>query len=152
MTKASPLTTIDFLTHSKVRIAAAAAAIWPHILNTDAWREGQRLIPIGGEPGHVGERFHAAAAETPETPHFFVENVELAPQRRRTIRMESLEGAFLGFSTWELTPGPGETVVAYDTYCRGPLLAPGRSAVELLANAQKVMDEGLQRLKAVVEG
>ena len=151
MTSPSPLATIDFLTHSKIKIAAGLAAIWPHILDIERWRDSQKLISVSGEPGRVGARFHAVSRDAPETPLFHVENVELVSEHRRTIRLEGLDGSFLGFATWELTPNGGETVVAYDVYCRGAMLPPGQSADDLLASAHRMMDEGLLRLKAIVE-
>jgi hypothetical protein len=147
-----PLATIDFLTHSKVHIAAGAAAIWPHIVDLGGWRRGQILVPLGDVKGLVGDRFHAAAPEAPDVALYHVENAELVPEQRRTIRLDALDGTFMGFATWELTPAGDGTVVAYDVYTRGPMLPPGQSAEELLAWAQQVMDEGLSRLKAFIEG
>lgn len=151
MTEAPELAVIDFLTHSKVTIAADAARIWPHIVDVSGWRSSQKLVHTGGKPNSLGEQFVAVAMEAPDTPLFKVENVELVERQRRTIRLESLDGAFIGFATWELTPGKGATVVAYDVYCRGPMLAPGHARSDLLVMAQRMMDEGLLKLKAVVE-
>ncbi|MFB9929989.1 SRPBCC family protein [Amycolatopsis halotolerans] len=147
-----PLATIDFLTHSKVHIAAGAAAIWPHIVDSDGWRRGQLLTPLGGPTGSVGQRFHAASPEAPDVALYYVENAELVPAQRRTIRLDTLDGTFMGFATWELTPAGDGTMVAYDVYSRGPMLPPGQSAEDLLAWAQQMMDEGLVRLKGFIEG
>jgi hypothetical protein len=151
MTQAATLTTIDFLTHSKVAIAADAATIWPEIVTPGSWRAGQQLVPIGGDAGRLGERFQAIYPEAPETPLFFVENVELIAETRRTIRLEELDGRVIGFATWELTPAEGGTVVAYDVYCRGAMLPPGQSTEDLMAVAQRGMDDGLLALKAFIE-
>lgn len=152
MTEPKILTTIDYLTHSKVRIAADAATLWPHIVDTSGWQHRQGLVHIGGEPGCVGEQFHAVASSNPEVPLFHVENVELISQRRRTIRLTDLDGIFLGFSTWELTQAGDDTIVAYDTYCRGPLLPPNQTRDELIANAQRSMDERILGLRTLIEG
>lgn len=151
MTDTPELAVIDFLTHSKVRVKASPDAVWPRIVDLEGWRVRQKLVPIGGEPDQVGARFHAVAAEAPDTPLFEVENAEMVPQQRRTIRLTGLDGHFIGFATWELTPMGDETVVAYDVYCRDAMLAPGQSQAELLAMAGQMMDEGLKNLKAVVE-
>jgi hypothetical protein len=144
---------MDFVTHNKVKIAANADAIWPHILDVESWRGGgQTFISVGGERGRVGERFHAFSAEAPDAPLYRIENVELIADQRRTLRMEKLDGQFLGFATWELTSSGGETLVAHDIYCRSAMLAPGQSPGEVLAGAQQMLDEGLLRLKALVEG
>jgi hypothetical protein len=152
MTDTPNLAVIDFLTHNKVRIAAGAEAIWPRIVDVDGSHSAQRLIPLNGDPGCVGARFHAVSREAPDVPLFFVENVELATGQRRTIRLDSLEGDFMGFATWELTPSGPDTIVAYDVYCRGPMLPAGQSEGELLAFAHNMMDAGLARLKVAVEG
>lgn len=152
MSQPSELAVIDFLTHNKVRIRATPAAIWPRIVDLEGWRSNQTLVPIRGERDQVGTRFNAVATEARDTPLFEVENAEMVPAQRRTIRLEGLDGHFIGFATWELTPIGNETVVAYDVYCRDAMLPPGHSQADLLAMAQQVMDEGLQKLKAVVEG
>jgi carbon monoxide dehydrogenase subunit G len=152
MSQTTELAVIDFLTHSKVRISATPAKIWPRIVDMEGWRTNQTLVPIRGEPDQAGARFHAVATEAPDTPLFEVENAEMVPERRRTIRLEGLDGHFIGFATWELTPVGAETVVAYDVYCRDAMLPPGHAQADLLTMAQQVMDEGLQKLKAVVEG
>lgn len=152
MTDTPPLAVIDFLTHSKVRIAAPPAAIWPHIVDVDAWKSTQRLVHTGGEPGAVGERFNAVASEAKDVALFKVENAEMVARERRTIRLEGLDGDFLGFATWEITPAGKDTIVAYDVYCRGAMLPPGTTQAELMKMSQGMMDEGLLRLKALVEG
>jgi hypothetical protein len=140
---------VDFLIHGKIRIAAGADAIWPHVLDPSGWQT-QRLVHAGGEPGEIGERFHAVAAADPTTPLFHVETVELAPLQRRTIRLTALDGTFLGYSTWALTEAGDETVVAYDVYCRYPA-PPGGAPADVTAQAQRGTDENMLRLKALVE-
>ena len=141
---------LDFLTHSTVRIRASASAVWAVIVEPVAGL--QQLVRIGGEPGRIGERFHAVDSAAPDVPLFLVENVELAPNHRRTIRLNGLDGAFMGFATWALTPDAGETILTYDVYCHYAGLPAGRSRADHMADSQRMMDEGLLRLKAVVEG
>jgi hypothetical protein len=150
MNEASSPGVIDFLTHSEVRIRAGASAVWSVVARPAAGV--QRLVPIGGEPGQVGERFHAVDSSAPDVPLFFVENVELAPERRRTVRLDGLEGAFMGFAAWVLRPDGAETVLTYDVYCRYAGLPPGSSPADHMAASQRMMDEGLLRLKRIVEG
>lgn len=151
MTDQPELAVIDFLTHSKVRVKAAPDMVWPRIVDLEGWRTSQTLVLIDGERGQVGARFHAVATEAPDTPLFEVVNAEMVPDQRRTIRLTGLDGHFIGFATWELTPAGEETIVAYDVYCRDAMLAPGQSQAEMLAMAGQVMDQGLRSLKAVVE-
>jgi hypothetical protein len=151
MTEPSPLAVFDFLTHSRVRIAADAASIWSFIADSGSWQGAQALVRVDGEPGRVGERFHAVDTDAPDTPLFFVENVELVPAERRTIRLNGLDGALMGFATWTLAPEGDQTVVAYDVYCRYAGLPQGASQAEVLASANLRMDEGLLRLKGLVE-
>ena len=53
---------VDLVTHSEVLIDASAAAIWPSILDTNAWHIHQTVTSIGGPAGQAGERFQS-------TPH-----------------------------------------------------------------------------------
>jgi hypothetical protein len=151
MSEAEPLAVIDFLTHSRIRIAADPAAIWPIVI--DSKREGAEmpLLSIEGEKGSVGERFKSVLATDPDTPLYFVTNAEVVPQSRRTIRLESVDGVFWGFATWTLTPHGDETELTYDVYCRYPGLPAGQSHADFMAGFQDVMDAGLARMKAIVE-
>jgi hypothetical protein len=149
MSETETLATLDFLTHSKVSIAADASTVWAMI--TKPMAGAQQLIPIGGEPGKVGERFHAVSSAAPDTPLFVVVNVELVPDKRRTIRLDGLDGAFMGFATWTLTPEGGETVLAYDVYCYYAGLPASVSLKDHMAASQRMMDEGLVRMKALIE-
>ena len=151
MTQQPELAVIDFLTHNKVRIKASPAAVWPRIVDLEGWRTRQKLVLVHGALDQVGARFHAVASEAPDAPLFVVENAEMLAAQRRTIRLTGLDGHFIGFATWELTPMDGETIVAYDVYSRDAMLPPGQSQAELLAVAGRAMDQGLQRLKVVVE-
>lgn len=151
MSDAESLAVIDFLTHSKIRIAAGPAAIWRIVI--DPKREGAEmpLVSIEGEKGSVGERFKSVLATAPDTPLYFVTNAEVVPQSRRTIRLESVDGVFWGFATWTLSPHGGETELTYDVYCRYPRLPDGQSHADFMAGFQDVMDRSLERIKAMVE-
>ena len=141
---------IDFLIHSEVVVAATPAAIWPYIIETNRWHGSQTMIPAGGPPGEVGERFHAVHSDFPDMVAFHIENVELATHRRRTIRLDTPEGRYLGYATWVLGEGTTGTTVAYHVYCR--YSAPVDAVRDgLLVQAQRQMDDGLERLKGLIE-
>jgi len=72
---------IDLVTHSEVTIDRPATAIWPHIVDPSAWKQGAKLVHHAGPAGTVGEVFAAAEPSAPATVAFFVENVELEPNR-----------------------------------------------------------------------
>src|SRR5689334_13363992 len=99
---------LDFLTHSRIAISAKPSAVWTAVMNPNELGGAQLLIPFEGEPDQVGGRFHAADRAAPDVPQYCVENAEVVPEQRRTLRLDTLEGVFMGFATWTLTPdGPG---------------------------------------------
>lgn len=56
---------------------------------------------------------------TPDSgePLYYVENVELVPPRRRTIKLlQNRGGGLLGFASWGLSEQEGKTTVTYDVY------------------------------------
>ena len=103
---------LSLVTHNAIVIAAAPERIWPHIVEPDAWKAGARLVPVGG----FEHRFKAVLPGDPDTALFHVTNVEFDPPRRRTIRLNALDGALIGHASWELTPVDGGTRVAYHVY------------------------------------
>ena len=54
--------------------------------------------------------------DAPDTALFYVENVEFDPPRRRTMRLNSPDGALIGFASFELTAQDGATIVEYHVY------------------------------------
>jgi hypothetical protein len=107
---------IDLNTHSEVTIDRSAAAIWPHIVDPSGWKQGARLRRHAGPAGEVGEVFAAQDPGDTATVSFFVENVELEPSRRRTIKLSAPAGALVGYASWTLRETAGRTVVQYDVY------------------------------------
>lgn len=146
-TSSSP--TMDFLVHSKVRIAAPPDAIWPHLATFD-WIESPFLVPMAGTPGQVGERFEAYADARRQVLLYHAVNVELVPGERRTMRMETLDGHWMGFVTFELLDLGAETMLGYDVYVRPPI-PEGQTAEAALAQGRAGGDQSLLRLKALIE-
>lgn len=140
---------VDFLTHAEKFVAASASDLWPFILDTNQWFT-QRMNPAGGTAGQLGERFDVVHESRPAQVLFHMEIVELVPQRRRTARLDSTGGAFLGYATWVLREGDGGTQVGYHVYCR-VTLPPGSSASGVLDDARQKMEEALERLRALAE-
>lgn len=142
--------TIDLLVHSRERINAAPAVLWPYIVGMN-WMEYPKLVPISGEPGQIGERFAGHFDEALEVAAYYVVNVELTPNRRRTMRIEGLDNIPMGFTTFELIPNGAETIAMYDVNLRAPL-PEGMSAEEMLSVSRKGGDDALRLLKNVVGG
>lgn len=118
---------IDLVTHSAVAIDRPAGAIWPHILDPSTWKQGAKLGHYSGPTGAVGEVFAASEPSDPSKVAFFVENVELERNRRRTIKLIAPGGALIGYATWTLTESDGRTVVSYDVYSE-TVLEPTQAA------------------------
>ena len=76
-----------------------------------------------------------------------LENVELEPGRRRTIRVNAPDGTFYGYSSWTLADSDDGTMVTYDVYCRYPMPA-GTDRDALMADLGRT---ALANLKTVVE-
>src|SRR5690606_42100493 len=58
---------------------------------------------------------------------FYFTNVEMVPEQRRTIRLNTPEGALIGYAVWELTPVEGGTEVAYHVYSEAVIPADRKS-------------------------
>lgn len=114
--------TIGLATHNAILIAASPAEIWPHVVDPSAWKAGAKLIPLGDSAG----RFKAVGPDDPDVALFYVDNVELVPERRRTIRLNAPDGALIGFASWELTQQDAATLVEYHVYSQ-QTLSPGQS-------------------------
>lgn len=150
------------VTHNEVTIARPASAIWPYIVDPSAWKQGNKLAHRAGPVGGVGEVFAAVNAESPDKTDYFVQNVELDPNRRRTIKLVSPDDVLIGFATFELREQGGTTVVRYDVYAESrvpdvqaktmspqAMAAAERAAIR--ANGARFQAE-LEGLKKLVEG
>ena len=145
--------TLKLITHNAVVINAEAGDIWPHILDPNHWKAGAELLPVEGED-HL---FKAVMPNDPEAVAYFVENVELHVEHRRTIRLVQANGSLLGFASWELTPMDQGVIVEYHVYSEMP--APPQFSPEELKevqyaytqeNASRFQSE-LETLKKLVE-
>lgn len=149
---------IDFLTHNNVRIAAPDSYVWPYLLDSNSWKAGAKMFSVDGERGTIGERFRASMFETSETL-YMVETVELIPIKRWTVRLDDLDGALIGYATWELTQDNDDTLLQYHTFCQlrlvqGSAVTPKLSGIlskEIVQDGSRRIDEEFRRLKAAVE-
>ncbi len=140
---------LSLVTHNAVVIAAKPERIWPYIVDPDAWKAGARLVPVEG----AEHRFKAVMPDDPDTALFHVTNVEFDAPLRRTIRLNALDGALIGFATWELTPAADGTRVAYHVYTHQQMPAgqrPVDRAAYLQANYSRFQKE-LNALRRLVE-
>jgi carbon monoxide dehydrogenase subunit G len=107
---------LDLVTHNSVVIAATPAKIWPKIIDPSEWKAGAQLVATEGNPAEVGATFKAVMPDTPEQVAFYVTNVEVVPEQTRAVRLNTPEGALIGYAIWELTPAEGGTETAYHVY------------------------------------
>lgn len=131
-------TATHLVTHSRVEVARPASAIWPFILDPTAWKQGLRLVHHSGPVGEVGETFAAVSPSAPAEPAYFVQNVELVPNQRRTVKLYEKGGVLIGFATFTLEASNGGTVVGYDVYTETVL--PPERASQLTAAAVVEME------------
>ncbi len=149
------------LTHNRIEITRPAATIWPFILKPQAWKQGLQLVHQSGPAGRVGEVFAAVEAANPTRVMLLVENVELVPNERRTIKLLQPDGRLAGFATWTLDETGGRTVVGYDVYSETVLPADQAAKLSAAAVAElersehnanfKRFDAELAALKGLVE-
>lgn len=139
---------VDFLSHAEIVVQAPPKEVWAAVADTNGWH-GTRMVHVDGPVGEVGERFHVTPADQPDMVMLHADNVELVPERRRTIRIHTADGTFTGYSSWILQDRGAETSVTYDVFCRYPF--PREMVDGLGALAQQQNEEGLRRLKAFVE-
>jgi hypothetical protein len=75
---------------------------------------------VYGPIGTCGQVFAAAMPDSAAVL-YYVENVELIPHERRTVKLlEGIEGALLGFASWGLREQSEITTVTYDVYAQYP--------------------------------
>jgi len=142
---------LELVTHSRVIVDRPAREVWPHIVEPNGWKQGAKLVRHGG-------RFAALGPDG--EPAFLMDEVELFPEARRTIRLSSLDGTLWGWATWYLEAVAGGTVVGYDVYSlmEVPLAAVGgtpEAAAQGLAGYRQMnqdrFDAELVELKRLVE-
>jgi hypothetical protein len=152
----------NLVTHSEVSIEASAQEIWPYIMDPLPWKQGLRLRHLTGSPGEVGELFGAFAEGSPEAISLHLQNVELHPNRRRTIKLTTPDGTLLGFATWSLIEHSTGTTVRYDVSME-TLLTDEQAATTSPTDLMELERQGyelnkprfdaeLVALKALVEG
>jgi hypothetical protein len=140
---------VDWVMHNDIEIDAPAEAVWPAIVDTNGWH-GTTATSIAGPKGDVGERFDVTYPQAPGGVMLRLQNVELVPQGRRTIRIENPDGRFIGYSSWILEPRGEQTIVTYDVYCLSPF--PKESATDdIVQQGSRQSADGLGLLKAFVE-
>ena len=111
---APPTVTTDLITHNEILIRASPAKLWPWVVDPNSWKEGPKLISTGGPAGQLGERLKAVMGDGQIV--FFAENVDIVPNRRRVVRLNTLEGKLIGYASFQLTPHGAETLIQYDVY------------------------------------
>jgi hypothetical protein len=139
----------DFLSHAETVVQAPAERVWAAVLNPSDWH-GTLMTHVGGPKDEVGEQLVATPVDQPDTVMLRIHNVEMVPNRRRTIRIHTPEDVFTGYSSWVLQDRGEETLVGYDVFTRYPF--PREMTVEQIRDASRQgNEEGLRRLKAFVE-
>ena len=107
----------DLLTHDSILIDSSAATIWPYILDPNSWKKGDRNEHLSGVAGQLGEVLVAKDGVAAVDPDFYLQNVELVPNKRRTIKLyASANGPLIGYASWELREENGKTRVTYHDF------------------------------------
>lgn len=151
----------NLVTHSEVTINRRAELVWPKVVDPNEWKQGLKIWHHAGPVGDVGEILAAGDPADRSKVAFLIENVEMVPHRRRTIKLYLENGKLLGYASWTLREGAGRTIVSYDVYSE-TLLEPAEAqsttveqlrAAEkaALATNQKRFDDELRGLKRLVE-
>ncbi len=140
---------VDWVLHNDIVIAAPSRAVWVAVLDTNSWH-GTTATSVSGPRGEVGERFDVVHPQAPETVSLRLLNVELAPRRRRTVRIELADGRFVGYASWILAPRGEDTHVTYDVFCLQSF-PPEAVTEDLPEQASRHSQQGLENLKAFVE-
>lgn len=156
---ATPTVTTDLVMHNEIVIEASPAKVWPLVVEPNSWKKGAKLISVGGPAGQPGERFKAVMSDGQIV--FYAENVDVVPPRRRTVRLNTVEGKLIGYAVWQLTPQGTETRVQYDVYSAVdlPLESANATPAQIAATKKVYYDANYQRftdelaaLKKLVEG
>jgi hypothetical protein len=153
----TPTVPTDLVTHNEVVIKGSPAKIWPLVIEPNSWKKGPKMISLDGPAGQLGERLKGVMSNGHIA--FYAENVEVEPQHRRTIRLNTAEGRLLGFATWQLTLRGTDTLVQYDVYSQVPLAIANETPAQIAAAKKDYHDSNSQRfaeelvaLKKLVEG
>lgn len=150
------------ITHNQISIARPASALWPYIVDPSAWKQGNRLAHISGPVGETGELFAAVSMTGAKDPDYYVQNVELTANHRRTIKIVGRDHALIGFAAFTLTESNDTTVVSYDVFSETliPLARARQTTGEALAESERMaresssrrFDSELAMLKKLAEG
>lgn len=156
---ATPTVTTDLVMHNEIVIKASPAKLWPLVVELNSWKQGAKLVSMGGPAGQQGERFKAVMGD--DQIVFYVENVEVEPQRRRTVRLNTVEGKLIGYAIWQLIPKGTETSFQYDVYSTVdlPVVRTDATPAQIEATKKVYYDANYQRftdelavLKKLAEG
>ncbi len=152
--------TIELNSRNSVTIDAPSEEVWPRILKVDGWKQGASLVTVDGVLGEVGAVHKAVLGS--DDALFYVQDVEIIPSRRRTMKLFMPNGgSLLGFAIYELEPlAEDRTKVSYHVYSESPVpdgLQGDADAVEELQmnsyeqNHARFLAE-LESLKELIEG
>lgn len=146
----------ELLTHDSVLIDSSAATIWPYILDPNSWKKGDRNEHLSGAPGQLGEILVAKDGGAAAEPDFYLQNVELVPNKRRTIKLyASANGPLIGYASWVLHEENGKTRVTYHVFTEN-LLSPkevkGLTAKQLAEAQRQFTNENETRFIAELAG
>lgn len=139
---------MDLVTHNAVLIHAPSDQIWPYIVDPNKWKAGVKMVAMGDG------LFKAVMPDDPDIAVFYIKNVELVPERRRTIRMLSTQNELLGFASWELTSQDSSTLVEYHVYTTSFMPAESvksMTAEQLASTKAEYHQSNFQRFGAELE-
>lgn len=147
----APAAMTDLVAHSEIVIDRPAATIWPYIVNPRSWKKGSRVEHVSGEAGALGE-VYVAKSDAGE-PLFYFTNVEMTPNKRRTIKLyDTQQGPLSGYASWVLEETAGRTRISYHVYSESMLGdMPVEKQKEWVKANQVRFDNELAGLKKMLE-
>jgi len=145
---------IDLVTHNSVLIHASPTSIWSKILEPGEWKAGAKLIAIEGTPEQSRAKFKAVMPETADQVAFYADNIEVLPERRRTMKLSMPDGSLMGYASWELSELDNSTLVQYHVYSE--VVIPeasltGMSEVEMATLRAGYQSSNYQRFQQELE-
>ena len=140
----------DLVTHDSIVINERAARVWPLIEDNSRWKKGLKTRHLDGVPGQTGEVL--AACDAAGKPVFYIENVEVAANKRRTVKLYDAENrSLIGYASWVLEEFSGKTRVSYHVYAEIALSAQdvqGLTAPDLARQQAQYSEENQRRFQA----
>lgn len=132
-----PRLAINLLAEGQVDIDRPATDVWPYIVDTNSWKPNRPMVHHSGPVGQLGEVFAIVSPQRRDQIWFLAENVELVPNKRRTIKLLDLKGDLLGYAVWRLAENQGKTSIDYQILAESRVMPEQKLTAEQVAEMQR---------------